>query len=213
MIEYVIKMNGDQIEGHPITVDNFKYSLEINDRISLDLVLEKGYAPFHNNSLPSVSIRQKVTDLGYFKDVDGFVKHNYVVEEKTSAELEEVIDLIKEDKKNLIRRIFNKVSNMDVVDGNNVSWNGGFESAIKLDAAKRLSEAAGSDTVVFFDSKNEAHTLSIAEASSVVLLVASTYQTLLAQKQELLNRIALANSVELVDAAVWVGITPSDITA
>lgn len=208
MIEYVIKMNGDQIEGHPIFIENFKHAMNITERISVALIEEKGYAPFFKNETPVVTIRQKVEDFGYFKDVDGFVKHDYRVIDKTSEELLSVIDVIKTEKKKQIRDIFTKVSMAPVTDSNGVVWNGGFDSAVKLDAAKRLAETAGLTNVVFFDVSNEAHTLLIDEASTVVLTVANAYQTVLAQKQSLLLQITNATTIEDVDSLNWVGEVP-----
>lgn len=213
MIEYVIKMNGDQIEGHPIFIENFKHAMNITERISVALIEEKGYAPFFKNEMPTVSVRQKVDDHGYFKDTDGFVKHDYRVVDKTAEELLSALDVIKTEKKDQVRRIFSRVSVMSVTDTNGAVWNGGFDSAVKLDAAKRLADTAGLENVVFFDASNGAHTLSMVEATAVVLTVANAYQAALAQKQSLLLQITNATTVEAVDSANWVGITvEADLT-
>lgn len=203
MVEYVIKMNGETIEGHPITIDNFKQANKITDRISISLIQEKGYAPFHKNMKPVVGSRQKVEDNGYFKDTDNFVKHNYQIVDKNDEELLAIIDTLKAEKKNEIKRQFDESSNADVTDSNDNIWNGGFDSAIKLDAAKRLSETVAASNVTFFDKDNQSHLLTIEEATSIVLLVANSFQTALAQKQSLYNAITNASTITELDAIEW----------
>lgn len=205
MIEYVIKMNGETIEGHPITIENFKQANNISDRISIALIQENGYAPFHKNNSPAVGLRKKIVDNGYFKDSDGFVKHNYQILDKTNEELLAIIDVLKAEKKNQIKNIYEKVISEDVTDSNNNTWNGGFDSAMKLDAAKRLAETISSPTVTFFDSANQAHMLTISEATDVVLAVANVFQVALAQKQNLYDEINDATTIAALDAAEWEG--------
>lgn len=82
-------------------------------------------------------------------------------------------------------------------------WNGGFDSALKLDAAKRLTESAGRTTVVFFDIDNVGHVLTIAEALAVVQAVGADFQTKLARKQARLVSIEQAADEAAVQAIVW----------
>lgn len=203
MIDFVIKMNGETIEGHPIDIENFKHSNNISERISIPLIQGMSYAPFHKNEKPSVGSRQKVEDNGYFKDSDNFVKHNYQIIDKTDEELLAMLEVLKSEQKNVIKSAYEKAAEADVTDGNSVVWNGGFDSAIKLDAAKRLAETAGATDVVFFDIENIGHTLSMVEATAVVMAVAGAFQTALAQKQNLHKAITDATTVAAVDAAVW----------
>ncbi|MCK5307927.1 MAG: hypothetical protein KAJ73_04880, partial [Zetaproteobacteria bacterium] len=67
-----------------------------------------------------------------------------------------------------------------------INYHGGYESSIKLDAAKRLAELAGNTTVDFYDTINVSHTLSIVNAEAVILAIGSDYQTKFAIKQGLL---------------------------
>lgn len=82
-------------------------------------------------------------------------------------------------------------------------WNGGFDSAIKLDAAKRLAEAAGASEVVLFDLDNEPHQLDMATAQIVVMAVASAFQLALAQKQQLIRAIDSAATPAELELVVW----------
>jgi hypothetical protein len=84
-----------------------------------------------------------------------------------------------------------------------VAWNGGFDSAIKLDAAMRLAQAAGAHDVTFFDLANAGHTLGFEDALSVVVAVAADFQLKLARKQALMAAIAGAATVEDVHAVAW----------
>lgn len=203
MINFVIKMTGETIEGHPIDITNFKHANNITDRISISLVEGMGYAPFHNNEKPFVTSRQKVEDNGYFKDNDGFVKHNYQVVDKTADELLAIIDALKNEKKVTIKAAYEKAANADV-EHNSITWDGGFDTSMKLDAAKRLAETVGATDVIFYDANNVDHTLSIADAEAVIIAIANAFQTAMAQKQSLFTTIDAATTVAEVDSAVWV---------
>ncbi len=84
-----------------------------------------------------------------------------------------------------------------------LDWVGGFDSAIKLDAAMRLSQASGQTSVVFFDTNNVAHTLTFQQALQVILQVAGTYQFKLAKKNSKLNLINSATTASEVGAISW----------
>lgn len=118
-----------------------------------------------------------------------------VKEIQNPATLEET----KERKRNQIRLNFDTVANQPVII-NSVNYHGGFESAIKLDAAKRLMEAAGLSQVIFFDTSNQPHTLTLVEAQNVVIQVASAYQTALANKQAKMVLVSQAQTKEEVNA-------------
>lgn len=83
------------------------------------------------------------------------------------------------------------------------TWNGGFESALKIDGAKRLCESAGQENVTLWDSNNLPHVCSFAEALSVGIAVSIAFQTLFAKKQEKFVAIDGAESVEEVNAINW----------
>lgn len=85
---------------------------------------------------------------------------------------------------------------LDPVPALGVAWNGGFDSAIKLDAAMRLAQAAGTTDVTFFDVDNVGHPLAFQDALKVVVTVAADYQTKLARKQACMAAIASATTVE-----------------
>jgi|GEM_PF-4348927 len=91
-------------------------------------------------------------------------------------------------------------------------WDGGFDSAVKLDAAMRLSQAAGGEGVVFYDFDNIDHALSFTDALQVVVAVASAYQNALSKKQSLFvavealhvsETITEAQAIEALTAITW----------
>lgn len=84
-----------------------------------------------------------------------------------------------------------------------VTYNGSFDSAMKMDAAQRLMESAGAATVDFYDIDNVAHTLAFADATKVVQGVAGAYQVAFAKKQSKLVAIAQAANPAAVQAIVW----------
>ena len=82
-------------------------------------------------------------------------------------------------------------------------FDGGFESAIKLDAAMRLSQAAGAPGVIFYDASNIGHELGFADALQVCIAVAVAYQTALGKKQSLYTKIETAQTMADLELIVW----------
>lgn len=106
------------------------------------------------------------------------------------------------EKKSEIKTAFESHEN-DPVDALSVQWNGGYDSAMKLDAAKRMSELTALTVVTFFDLDNQAHSLSIADATIVILTIGNTYQMLFQKKQSLYQQIDNANDATTLDAITW----------
>lgn len=115
---------------------------------------------------------------------------------------EELLNKAKESKRSEIRSAFDSESASPVVV-NNVSYHGGFDSAIKLDAAKRLAETAGMTQVEFFDIDNVGHVLSLEDAQQVVVEVSGKYQQDLAKKQALMVQIKNATAEADLEVIVW----------
>ena len=88
-----------------------------------------------------------------------------------------------------IRTAFDTAAILPVMDGNGVMWSGGFDSALKIDAAKRMAEMAGLTAFSIFDDANIEHVLSLAEADVVILTLGADYQTKFAQKQALMTAV------------------------
>lgn len=108
---------------------------------------------------------------------------------------------LKENKKTEIKNAFESNSNLPVLVSG-VYWNGGFDSAIKLDAAMRLSQAAGQSNVSFFDINNLPHVLSFTDALIIVITVAGNYQYNLAKKQQLTVAIDSA-TIDTISSITW----------
>ncbi|MEW4983057.1 MAG: hypothetical protein AB1Y26_07480 [Cycloclasticus sp.] len=111
----------------------------------------------------------------------------------TATVLDYVPDFVIGDAKNIkhseIRTAFNTGSVLPVTDANSDVWSGGFDSALKIDAAKRMAEMAGLTAVSIFDAANVEHALSLAEADVVILTLGADYQTKFAQKQALMTAV------------------------
>lgn len=102
----------------------------------------------------------------------------------------------------IIRTAYESAANALVVV-NGINWQGGFDSALKLDAAKRLAEAAGLATVTFYDASNVGHDLSFADALNIIIQVSSAFQQALAKKQACMVAIANAADGPTVQAVTW----------
>lgn len=101
-----------------------------------------------------------------------------------------------------IRSGYDYFNSLPVVDSNGVEWVGGFDSAIKLDAAKRLAETFGATEVTLYSYPNQPYVLSLADALAVIGLVANSYQTALATKNSLYNDVDNATDLAGVEAVV-----------
>lgn len=77
-----------------------------------------------------------------------------------------------------------------------VLYHGGLDSSVKLDGAFRLAEKASLTSVTFTDINNIAHTLTLAEADSIILTIGQAYQAAFMRKQQ-----KLVDVVNAVDAA------------
>ena len=95
----------------------------------------------------------------------------------------------------LIRTWFSAVES-GPVDSIGVTWNGGYDSAMKLDAAHRLSGEAALPGVTFYDVDNVGHDLNLVDARQVVIDVSVQYQMLFSQKQQLMVATMAAQSPE-----------------
>ncbi len=110
----------------------------------------------------------------------------------TASEYDAIINTLsvrKERKKAGIRVAFESAAKSPVTDANSIVWDGGYDSALKLDAARRLAALAGATTVTFFDNSNTPHNLTMTQAEAVILTVASDYQTKFAKKQTLMGQV------------------------
>ena len=108
----------------------------------------------------------------------------------------------KEAKKSAIRAAFEAASNANIpVAG--VVYQGGYEKAMRLDAAKRLAELAGQTSTVFYDITNVGRTLTIAQATVIVLAISAAYQTGFARKQARMVAIDAATTMADISAIVY----------
>jgi hypothetical protein len=87
------------------------------------------------------------------------------------------------------------------------AFSGGYDSAQKLDAKRRLTQeayAAGlvaTDDVTFFDDADVVHTMSMTDATKVVIAVAGRYETDLYRKKQLLAAVdAIVKNEEMSEA-------------
>lgn len=92
-------------------------------------------------------------------------------------------------KRGEIRAAFNTAAILPVTDEGGTAWSGGYDSALKLDAAKRMAEMAGLAQVSLFDAANVEHVLSLSDAEVVILTVGADYQAKFSHKQALMTAV------------------------
>ena len=140
-------------------------------------------------------------DVYVYFDTKKDVEKNIIDEAKMLQSSKE-LELSRGEKNTEIKNAFlaQEVENVNI-DG--VNYQGGYESAIKLDSAKRLSESAGFETITFYDADNIGHDLSIDDANLIVIRVAGKYQDDLKKYQSLKVEIKNAKTKEEIEAIKW----------
>lgn len=145
--------------------------------------------------------------ITYYKKTDG-AEVTYKLGEQPDATVQTTIPAAvlfkraQEVKRNEIREAFNTDSFKPVTVGT-LTFNGGFDSAQKLDGALRLSERAGLTSVNFTDIKNDTYTFALPDALNIVLAVGSDYQTKFMNKQQKMVAIDNATDQAALDLIVY----------
>ncbi|MEA3485943.1 MAG: hypothetical protein U9R03_04475 [Candidatus Aerophobetes bacterium] len=96
--------------------------------------------------------------------------------------------------KSKIRDSYNRVITRDVTI-NDIKYNGGFDSAIKIKSVLDLAEVQGLTELIIFDADNNAHNLTIEETKNLVIEIAVDFQNKLAIKQDLFKKITEASTM------------------
>ena len=145
-------------------------------------------------NIPKPNIQ--VTDEQWQEAINN--NYNYVnVEDKTLSFKDfRTFEELQVQKRNEIRSAYQKAAD-DPVIAIDITWNGGMDSAMKLDGAKRLAELCGQDHVTFYDIENSSHSLTMKQADEVIKEVGIAFQTALAKKQGLFKQITQADNKEL----------------
>ena len=140
-------------------------------------------------------------DIFVYFDTKKDVEKNIIDEAKMLQSSKE-LELSRGEKNTEIKNAFlaQEVENVNI-DG--VNYQGGYESAIKLDSAKRLSESAGFETVTFYDAENSEHELSIADANMIAIRVAGKYQDDFKKYQTLKVQIKNAKTIAEIESIEW----------
>lgn len=111
----------------------------------------------------------------------------------------ELLANAKELKRNQIRNDFLAESEAPVLVGT-VTYHGGFDSAIKLDAVRRLAESIGATEVTFYDVDNTGHILSLVDAQNVITVLGAKYQNDFSVKQA--RMVAVENALDISQVEV-----------
>lgn len=137
-----------------------------------------------------------------FVEANSQWEQSWAVRGMTETELNTALNNAKDPKRNEIRTAFEAVENSPV-EVNTVFWNGGYESAQKLDGAKRMAEMLSQTSVTFYDVDNIGHTLTILEAEVIITTIGMDYQTKFTNKQTKMVAIDNATTLEELDGIVW----------
>jgi len=118
------------------------------------------------------------------------------------------LEIAKDEQKELIRENFyvDTLKQVQVEDENGVDtwWNGGFDSAVRLDAALRLTQKIpGYTTCVIHDYFNESHTYTFSGVDIITVAIGASFQYKFGRKEALLVAIDSASGIEDVQNIVW----------
>jgi len=145
----------------------------------------RGYIGFD-----ATGVEQKITKLGIAPDPTWTTTKPFILSEAQKLKRDE------------IRTAFQAAAALPVTDVTGNTWNGGYDSAIKIDAAKRMAQLNSSANVTLYDINNVAHVLTIADAASLILAIGADYQTKFAAKQNFMLQVDAAASQADLDAIV-----------
>ncbi len=104
--------------------------------------------------------------------------------------------------KSAIRKAF-KSASLEPITVNGNEYNGGIDSALMLDGARRKAERKGDTSVVFYGTGNTPISLTLPEADEVINAVGDAYELLFAKKQALFGDIAAAADQTALDLIKW----------
>jgi len=165
------------IDGYPL---NFDFAALI--AANIHAVQFDGTAGEVEYSSPDVA-NELISDVAEFQPI---IEQFFSLKTVLEAEIAAKADTLKTVKFRQLREAYKTAIHTPVVDANNISWGGGFDSAIKMDAAKRMAELGLQTHVSLFDDNNTEHVLTLAAAETVVLTVGNDFQTKFAHKQALM---------------------------
>ncbi len=141
------------------------------------------------HTIPEAAIEVSDTDFMLLSQNTNSKRYDIATDTVLDFVPDFVIVDAKKIKQSEIRSAFNTAAIFPVTDANSINWSGGFDSALKIDAAKRMAQMAGLTAVSIFDAANVEHALSLAEAEVVILTIGADYQTKFAQKQALMTAV------------------------
>lgn len=151
---------------------------------------------FKNENNEVFAYDNKQIKQGYGKNLTPITE-----EEKNQLLLPSLIDA-KNQKKQELQTKFNQVS-VEPVTINDISYYGGYESAQKLDAKRRLIVESGDTEVKYFDTDRVYHRHTLQEALNVCVAIAMKYEADLEHYNNKLKEVDSKLKVSTVQAITW----------
>ena len=193
-------VNGDiHAPKIPIGLQNLPTSrLRFNEK---DIVDASTYTTFYIDKDGTKHIVQFDSNLQELKCNfdDELINDNDTWRVKTT---EDYLQDYKQQKKSKIKQAFLEacVKPLTVDD---ILWDGGFESASKINGAVQLAQALSADNVTIYDYYNQPHDLTIDDAQKLIIEIGKKFQSDIASKQKLYAQIENATTKNGVDKIVW----------
>ncbi|PHR57294.1 MAG: hypothetical protein COA44_06230 [Arcobacter sp.] len=119
-----------------------------------------------------------------------YTRFNYTLDDLKSSKYNEIDQML-----------FTRQELPVIVSG--VQYHGGYVSALKLDSEYRLAERIGVTEVIFTDTHNDEHVLSLVDANTVITEVSKKYRSDFLHKQKLVRLAQSAQDKTELDAIAW----------
>jgi hypothetical protein len=201
-----VKINNQTVEKYPYSIGNLRKDnpqTSFPKNPSNDTLAEWNVFPVVSTSASYDSATQIATQQGcvYNEQLQRW-ETDWIIRDKTAEELAEDLSVAKNKKREEIKQAF-ATEELQPVESLTIQWNGGYDSALKMDGAKRMAEMMTLNSVEFYDVNNIGHDLSIPDAETVITGVGVVYQVLFQKKQSLYQQIDSVTTVGELDGIYW----------
>lgn len=201
-----VKINNQTVEKYPYSIGNLRKDnpqTSFPKNPSDTILAEWGVFPVIETQPIFDPVTQIYIENGcvYNESLNQW-ETGWLIRDKTEEELAEDLSVAKNKKREEIKQEF-ATEELQPVESLSIQWNGGYDSALKLDGAKRMAEMMNLTSVTFYDTSNIGHDLSLSDAETVITGVGVVYQVLFQKKQSLYQQIDSVTTVGELDGIYW----------
>ena len=155
-------------------------------------LLREGFVRVKDNT-PALEEGDSLEILGFKKDTQGGYIYEYSLKSDLTLIKQRKIDAIKE------------TTFADApITINDVTFNGGIESASAIQAAINLSTILGEESVALWDIHNQVRTFTIQEATNIALEIGKKYREVMYLRQHKIQEVLVSTTLEAINAVTLI---------